>query len=238
MKLISLNIEEHKHLEAIKMFLEAEQPDVVCLQEVVETDVSFFNKILGCVGVFSPMLQYKEDEVIKGVALFAKDIVVHSSQHIGGSLETLPVHSRGMRGLTSYETINFQVLIATVRHGDVEFAVATTHFPVTAQGADESYQNDTLLGLDKALEEYQDIVLCGDFNAPRGGRLFTKLAHRYTDNIPASYETSIDSTLHRAGALPYMVDGLFTTDNYKTSDVSLRGGVSDHMAIVASVIKV
>lgn len=34
-----------------------------------------------------------------------------------------------------------------------------------------------------------------------------------------------------------MVDGLFTTSDYKASNVRLVDGVSDHMAIVADIYK-
>jgi hypothetical protein len=34
----------------------------------------------------------------------------------------------------------------------------------------------------------------------------------------------------------YVVDGLFTTPEYKATDVGLVDGVSDHMAIVATIV--
>lgn len=40
MKLISLNIEGHKHIDRQLPFFEIEAPDVLCLQEVFEPDVS------------------------------------------------------------------------------------------------------------------------------------------------------------------------------------------------------
>ena len=85
------------------------------------------------------------------------------------------------------------------------------------------------------LEPEEEFTLCGDFNAPRGGEIFTALAMRYQDNIPLEYASSIDGNLHRKGPLPYMVDGLFTTPSYIASDVSLQSGVSDHCAILATV---
>jgi endonuclease/exonuclease/phosphatase family metal-dependent hydrolase len=91
------------------------------------------------------------------------------------------------------------------------------------------------------LQSEKDFALCGDFNAPRGGEIFTTLASHYTDNIPSKYETSIHVALHRAGSVDgarlahLMVDGLFTTSGYAASDVRLEFGVSDHAAIVATI---
>ena len=79
------------------------------------------------------------------------------------------------------------------------------------------------------------LVLCGDFNAPRGGEIFTRLATQSRDNVPSHYVTSIDPKLHRAGPLQLMVDGLFSTDGYRLSEVVLHNGVSDHCTITAVV---
>jgi len=41
--------------------------------------------------------------------------------------------------------------------------------------------------------------------------------------------------LHRAGPLPYMVDGVFSTGEYGVSKVRLHQGVSDHCAITCTI---
>ncbi len=87
------------------------------------------------------------------------------------------------------------------------------------------------------LDAEEGFVLCGDFNAPRGGEIFSELAARYRDNIPAQYTTSIDASLHRAGDLQLMVDGIFTTPEYQASSVLLHSGVSDHYAVTADITK-
>ena len=82
-----------------------------------------------------------------------------------------------------------------------------------------------------------EFVLCGDFNAPRGGEMFAELSSRYTDNVPASYLSSLDPKLHRAGNLERMVDGIFTTPTYLVSDVEMYSGISDHCAFTATLQK-
>jgi hypothetical protein len=47
--------------------------------------------------------------------------------------------------------------------------------------------------------------------------------------------TSLDQNLHRIPGLQFMVDGLFTTEKVRAENVALCDGVSDHMAIVATL---
>jgi endonuclease/exonuclease/phosphatase family metal-dependent hydrolase len=92
---------------------------------------------------------------------------------------------------------------------------------------------------DRLLELLDDrsLVLCGDFNAPRGKEIFSRLAAHWTDHVPLAHTTSLDPVLHRAGALQLMVDGIFSTPDYDVSGVRLHQGVSDHCAITARIGK-
>jgi endonuclease/exonuclease/phosphatase family metal-dependent hydrolase len=86
------------------------------------------------------------------------------------------------------------------------------------------------------LAKTPELILCGDFNAPRGGEIFKMLADKYKDNIPPEYDSSLDTELHRIGKIKkLMVDGLFTTSAYIVSDVKLSEGVSDHKAVTAII---
>ena len=77
--------------------------------------------------------------------------------------------------------------------------------------------------------------MCGDFNAPRGRATFARLASTYADAIPAHHTTSIDASLHRAGQLNLMVDGLFHTAAVSAREVTFHPGVSDHYALTATL---
>ena len=46
-RLVSLNIERRKHLNRILPFLQEYKPDVVCMQELFEKDVPYFEQALG-----------------------------------------------------------------------------------------------------------------------------------------------------------------------------------------------
>ena len=88
----------------------------------------------------------------------------------------------------------------------------------------------------RLFEQKKEIVFCGDFNAPRGGEVFSTLATVFTDNIPSSVTTTMDNALHRVGdkLRPLVVDGLFTR-GYKASNVRVVCGVSDHCAVVGEI---
>ena len=131
------------------------------------------------------------------------------------------------------------LLCVSAEKGNESFVVGTTHFTWSPDGIPDDFLRKDMKSLLAILQDIPEIVLCGDFNAPRGGEIFDALAQRYKDNIPLEYDTSIDVNLHRDGKKmadrSLMVDGLFTTSFYKCSNVRLVGGVSDHFAIIAEV---
>ena len=88
--------------------------------------------------------------------------------------------------------------------------------------------------------------MCGDFNIPRHyNPLYDELTKYYVDNIPLSYISSLDPTLHYAGSHPdkkmlfdsYMVDYIFTQTPYTATDVRLEFSISDHAGVVAHISK-
>ena len=85
------------------------------------------------------------------------------------------------------------------------------------------------------LENIPEFILCGDFNAPRGTAIFDSIAEKYKDNIPQDISTTIDKNLHKAGDLQLVVDGLFTTPEYKVDSIKILDKLSDHCAILATI---
>jgi len=82
-----------------------------------------------------------------------------------------------------------------------------------------------------------ETVLTGDFNAPRGREIFSHIASVFKDNVPDHVSVSLDPLHHRAGALPYMVDGIFSTPGYRVTEVEQHFGLSDHTAFSATVFR-
>lgn len=240
-KLISVNIERNKHLDTVLPFLEREQPDVLCLQELFENHVAEFEHALSAASYFVPMHLEKTGETM-GLGIFSRLPISDCSaaQYAGerGALTTFLDGTPEEKNKTS-KRILVGATIDSIR-------ILTTHFTWTPDGQADDFQRADVRSLVQDLEKEKDFVLCGDFNAPRGGEIFSLFAARYTDTIPTHYQTSLDPNLHRVGPTlfrtqnmhTYMVDGLFSTPAYQVSDVRLEFGVSDHAAVVATIDRV
>lgn len=238
LKLVSINIEGHKHLELVLPFLKSSNADVICLQEVYEPDFSIIAKTLNMKGVFAPMtlLQLNKKtgpHLPFGIGMLsALPLSESKEQYYYGSRDTLQFCVDNIRTM-------YKVLVSGVIQKDgIAYTVGTTHFTWTPDGEADVHQRHDIKNLLSILGNIPEIVFCGDFNAPRGREIFSLVAARYNDNIPQHYHTSLDPNLHYAGPkLKVMVDALFSTPHYRTADVRLVGGVSDHCAIVAEVLK-
>ena len=237
LSLTSINIEHSKHLPRVQKFLQTRKPDVACFQEACRKDLPFLMEHVGPYLAWAPMTLYPETHGPEplGLAIISRwpltgiTPIVYKTATPDGALPTYDYSRKGWTG-----NINWTLLTATVTNG-APFRLATTHFTWTPEGAatEEQLADADLILAETAKEP--ELILCGDFNAPRGRATFSKFASTYRDNIPAHYTTSLDGTLHRAGPLPYMVDGLFTTPHYTAKDVELHTGVSDHCAITATL---
>lgn len=235
--LVSLNIEGDKHLETIVDFLRKNKPDVVCLQEVFEKDFPGIKKQLDMAGYFTPMTIEKTGDpknnlTACGVAILTNLYVENTplSLYYFGKSYSMPFAVKG-----DPNTVNKVILSIVLNKNNNRFTFGTTHFTLSDGGKADENQRKDLEEMLKLLNNFEDIILCGDFNAPRGGEIFSKISSKYKDNIPLEYETSIDSKLHRAKGLKLMVDGLFSTPHYQIKNVRLIEGISDHCAITAKV---
>jgi len=245
MKLVSINIELNKHYSTVLDFIKKEKPDVICLQELLEDDFIRFKKELGIEGVFKAFSYFKKhphyDESIwgkkQGVAIFSKNIVDSCSIFYVGREENL-LKSRDEYFSNEENTKNRVLLWTDIEDEKGEiYKFANTHLPVTKEGESSPSQLEAVDSLLSKLNTLGEFVLCGDTNAPRGNKTFSRLAKKYKDNIPLEYKTSIDQNLHRVKGIQFMVDCLFTTPMYKASKVKLVDGISDHMAVVSEISK-
>lgn len=228
LKLITLNIEKDKHLGRVLPFLMQQNSDVISLQEVLKDDLLAFKKALGVKSAFAPMKILLTDQGAKefGVAVLSKYPFEASSEYYVGTQDSLPEAMPG----TPTQT-NHVALITTITKDDQPYRVINTHFTWTPDGQADDRQRTHLKNLLKILEKLNSFVLVGDFNAPRGREIFSKIAERYKDNLPAFVTTTLDKTYHRAGDLQLVVDGIFSTSNYKVENVQIHEGLSDHKAL-------
>jgi hypothetical protein len=244
LKLVSLNIERSKHLDLVLPFLKSQNADVVCLQELMEYDISAFEEIVGpC--FFTPATRHPAEGrgALMGTGICTRLPVIHKgTRYYWGSAESLTDFDI-TNAIRKHETESHAVAFCDIERGEQVFRVATTHFTWTPDGRPDDFQRQDMRKLCDILERLGVFVLCGDFNAPRGGEIFSMLAVKYEDNVPPEYKTSIDVNLHRAGKIASekmdkkMVDGLFSTPEYTVSNVELLSGVSDHMAIIATIAR-
>ncbi len=243
LKIVSLNIEKDRHLDRVIPFLKQkvdEGYEVFCLQEVYKRDLAKLTKVISGKKFFSeffPMCRYtgepQEDlDEVQGLAMIYVKLpfAIDKFPYYKDTPE-LPLHPKG------YAQLHAGIIVSTFRTEGMNFQIATTHFPVAPNGATDERQKEALRKMLAKLSNIEDLVFCGDFNAPRGREVFTKIASLYKDNIPAEVTTTIDGNYHKAGDLPYVVDGLFTTAHYDVVNVEIVDGLSDHKAITAEVTK-
>ena len=236
LSLVSVNIEQEKHLERVFPFLSIQKPDILCVQELLERDIPRFEEQYGPCIAFAPtcFVPRPEGSQTEGIGLFSS----LSNQSV---IEKYYVGSRDTVRLDDGKSdVDTHVLLGA----DIEgYRILTTHFTWTQKGESTEKQKVHAESLFAELDALGEFVLCGDFNAPRTGETAALFIRRYTDNIPSHYETSIDISLHRAGKTnasglqDKMVDYLFTTPQYLAKNVSLEFGVSDHAAIIATIEK-
>lgn len=239
----SINIEQDKHLDTVLPFLKEQNPDVVCLQEVFERDIPRFEKELGMYGIFSLMFHWPRvsggttEIILMGAAILSRLPVIRTlAQYYQGDPLNVPVFID--KTANTYAKVLLSVVIDV---SGTLYTIGTTHFTWSPDGeADENQRRDIQSFLKKTEEFSDGVVFAGDFNAPRGREIFDEITKRFTDNIPPSYATSLDPSLHYAPSAVknLMVDGIFSTPEYSVTEVSLRFGVSDHAAIVANIKKV
>jgi hypothetical protein len=251
LSLVSVNIERSKHLDRVVPFLRAQKPDVVCFQELMVRDIPLFERELGAKSIYvGNTIHPDEGEPdVMGIGIFtAFPIISHATEYYWGGPENV-VEFDLTSTKAKHDSENHAVVYCDITKDGATFRIATTHFTWTPNGQPDDFQREDLARMMPILEGAKEFALCGDFNAPRGSEIFTKIAARYKDNIPERYLWSLDLDLHRGGLKHMkeeaagmglsglMVDGLFTTPSYMAENVELHEGVSDHCAITATVAK-
>jgi endonuclease/exonuclease/phosphatase family metal-dependent hydrolase len=238
LKLVNLNIEGDKHLDRVVPFLKSQNSDVICLQEALDKDVESLKRELQMEGSYFPTVFMPEGNrggITPGtqwgiLVLYTQSPLSIISHHYVQHSETLPIFTNENVNSTNRVLVGIECQKA----GTV-YRVFTTHFTWTPTGEPDQLQRENLNSLFKILDNYDELVLCGDFNAPRGKEIWDTIAQKYTDNIPSDITTTIDQNLHKAGDLQLVVDGMFSTPRYEVRDMEIVDGLSDHMAIVAHI---
>lgn len=238
LKLVTLNIEADKHLKEVTDFLKVHNADVICLQEVFEKDVPHFKNLLEMDGKYAPTMFIKYSNEVGftpgnnyGLLLLTKfhPVKIDSYYYVGAK-DNIPIYID--KEPNSCARV---LLVAEFKKDNRNYRIMTTHFTWSPAGKSTDLQHKNIQELFSILGTFDEYILCGDFNVPRGGDIWELLAQRYTDNIPLEVKTTIDPNLHRVKNLKFVVDGVFSTPGFKVEDVQVISGISDHKAIVAHV---
>lgn len=240
MKIISLNIEGDKHLDKIIKFLEKEKADIFCFTEIFEEDIKNITPLINVPYVFAhecyrPSMIKDADFKTFGIAIFSKNIIWSETFFVIGNPNLIPKFQRSADLKERPHELYVPAITAKIKFNNQEYSITNTHLTVTERGESTNYSFEQAKKLVNYLEKYPEIIICGDFNSPRGGSVFDYFCKFYKDNIPKKYKTSLDQNLHRVKNLKLMVDVLFSTKSYKIKKVKLIHGISDHMAIVAEI---
>lgn len=246
MKLISLNVEKDRHWELITPFLERERPDVLCLQEVFKEDAARVSERFGMEHFFGPMTletmptKDSSNQPI-GVAIFSRTPLANPqiTNYYSPGTELKVFDTENKRA-----TMRQVLLSADAEYEGKIFTVAGTHFTWPPDGLPNDAQRVDAEALLKLLSGLPEVILCGDFNIPRGvNDLYEKFTARYEDAIPKSYASSLDMTFHRvrndpaevARLIKFMVDYVFLSKKYRAENVRLQSGLSDHCAVIGDI---
>ncbi|MDH1263888.1 endonuclease/exonuclease/phosphatase family protein [Pseudomonas sp. GD03944] len=244
LSIASINIERSRHLARVAAFIERERPRLLCLQELCERDIPFFEALMGGTMAFAPMARYPEEGPVNvvgvGMLVSGEALLDVKAEYYSGN----PAHIQEMafvtlEGKRMADPLSIaEVMLSATVSG---FRVAVTHLNVTPFGTSTPYQRESagkLIALAQAQSrDAGGLLLTGDFNAPRGRATFDLIAEHFIDGVPAHYTSSIDGALHRAGEIPFMVDGLFHTPGYRLENARLTTGVSDHCALSCRLSK-
>ena len=235
LKVLSINIEGNKHFERWLPVVAAEAPDVLCIQEVFEADMPMIVAQLGfTMSHFAPTIKISTENKYKIAQRGLWGVGYCTNLLNSGVVEQYYAGSRSVKEFVRPEDNAHVLLKATVEKEGCSFTVATTHFTWTPNGSDSPEQHADFAALKSLLGLELDCILCGDFNAPRGGAIYSKFASILSDCVPPTVTTTIDPELHYAGALELVVDAFFASSQYAVEDFRVLAGVSDHKSLVAS----
>lgn len=239
LKLLTLNIEHDRHLDRVMQTIATHLPDIVCLQEVFEKDCAKLAAVGDYHVKYAISTLMPEGEAGNtsprswGVAMLTRVPVRHQTVAYYDDDPRIRIFKGPMDP-------RHMVVTTELQHDGRLYRFGTTHFTWSMAGATTAEQLADFGRLKQVLQPYPDYVLCGDFNAPRGGELSAKFIDELglIDHLPANVTTTIDPQFHCAGALELAVDTIFSTPEYSVTEVQVLEGISDHKGILASVARV
>ncbi|MBL8271913.1 endonuclease/exonuclease/phosphatase family protein [Steroidobacter sp.] len=232
-KLLTLNVENDRHLARVQAVIAKHLPDVVCLQEALQESCAYLASSGGYAVKYALSgLQTREPGLERawGVAVLTRVPVRE---------QTIRYYSEDsrIRILRDPNDPRRALIVTELEHQGLAYRIATTHFTWTADGHINELQKADFPRLKQVLSSYSDYVLCGDFNAPRGREMFSRFVAELplTDHLPASVTSTLDPQFHKVADLQLAVDTIFSTEHYDVLECQVLEGISDHKALLARI---
>lgn len=237
-KLITLNVQEDFHTDKVLTFLKKENADIICLQEFRAANEQRFQKELQMYSTFQPVIYTRGSDYLIakpswGNIIFSKT-PIKAASYFQYSEPTQPTDSEKDAAMLYDDGLQMvrKLVLAEIPIQNTSIEIITTHFTWTHDGETSALQRTHLNTMLTFLQNKKDYILCGDFNAPRGKEIHTKLASLYKSSVPKEITSTLDPKLHHAAPLEFVVDEVFHTPRFQLKDVKVVEGVSDHKAIV------
>lgn len=238
--LFTLNIEGDRHLERLQKFITEYSPTILTLQEIFQRDAEMIAKKYGynCHYLALTLAKTKTEPIQEhpwGLAILTK-LTVKNIQNFCYVGENLPVQSFAFDKHPNDDClrrgfINLELASSAGR----SIRIMTTKFTWTPDSKASEEQRQDLVAFHDYLRQYTSFILAGDFNAPRGGEIYTKIKDNYIDWLPANIKSTLDPELHKVGNLELAVDSIFSTSDYQLESVEVKIGLSDHCGILATI---
>jgi endonuclease/exonuclease/phosphatase family metal-dependent hydrolase len=238
-KLIQINVWLGNLMPSLFKFLEQEQPDIICTQEILSTSLSLpmlpnyqIQERLSerfAYQFFAPTLSFMVagSEVVLGNAVY--------SQHPIENPRTVFTYGEY---LARQEASNFEdnvrnLQLCEIHAGDKVLTVANHH----------GYHELDPLGSAQTIESMQraaaalasvngPLIICGDFNINPASPAMREFDNLKLHNLTTEYQ--VDSTLSPASRVehPVICDYIFTSDGIKVKSFEAADQiVSDHKAL-------
>lgn len=244
LKLLSVNIEGQKHLDKIRTLLQKENPDVVCLMECFPETIDTIAGGEYPYRIHVPTYLVDQDEqniLIPSATRRWGEVIISKYPLQQTSITYLSMDPYGPENLPTHGTDNHipALILVNLEFEGKKYQIGTIHLTWTPKASMTARQRKNvseLLGLVKNKE----LILAGDFNVPRGNKMYMKIAQKLKDNVPPQVVTTLDPKLHyrnvgHPGSLKLVVDYVWSTPKYKVYDLRVRSGVSDHCALVCTI---
>jgi exonuclease III len=166
-------VSRYKHLDKVILFFKQQKPGVILLQEVLLEDVPRLEKDLNMLSAFAEMkIKLKgEEKSSLGIATFSSYPMKAHMNYYRGDPKNIPV-SYGGDSLS----IARAILVTEIIKNKKIFRLINTHFTWTPNGEANKFQYEDLPKFLQLLSQYDEFVLCGDLNAPRGKVIFDKIS--------------------------------------------------------------